>query len=256
MDGSGMSRLTIEGLTVCAGSNGPALLHDVSCALEAGQRRALVGRSGAGKSLIATSLMRLLRPPLGVVGGKAVLDGVDLLSLDERSMRAQRGPGLFLLFQGSGSALNPCLTLRTAVGRAAERRWKEAANERAEEALAEVGLADAMHRYPFELSGGMRQRALVAMALTLEPRLLIADEVTTGLDPVTQRETLASIDLLLEKTKASLLFITHDLRAAGALCPDAIVLDGGRVVAEGAWEALRDNAAAQELFKAARSLAS
>ncbi len=251
-----MARLTVEGLTVSAGSRGPELLNDVSFALEAGQRRALVGRSGAGKSLVAASLIRLLRPPLLVTAGKMVLDGLDLLSLDERSMRTQRGTGIFLLFQSSGSALNPCLTLRAAVTRAAVRRSAEDAPRRGDEALAALGLAGAVHRYPFELSGGMRQRALVAMAMALEPRLLVADEVTTGLDPLTQRETLASIDLLLEKTKASLLFITHDLRAAGALCQDAIVLDRGRVVAEGSWDALRRNEAASPFLDAARSLES
>jgi len=98
----------------------------------------------------------------------------------------------------------------------------------------------------------MRQRALVALALVLQPRLLIAEEPTTGLDPLTQREALASIDFLLRHTGASLLFITHDLRAAGALCPDALVLDRGRVVAEGDWEALWQNAAARDFLEAAR----
>jgi len=250
-----MSGLKVERLTVRAGSHGPKLLHDVSFQLESGRRRALVGRSGAGKSLIATALTRLLRPPLRIIGGKAFLDDVDLLSLDEESMRAQRGPGVFMLFQSPGSALNPCSTLRTTIRRAAERRRQDGAQERADEALAEVGLADARNRYPFELSGGMRQRALAAMALTLEPRLLIADETTTGLDPLTQRETLASLELLLEKTGASLLFITHDLRAAGSLCENAIALDGGRVVAEGSWDSLRDHEATRDFFHAARSLA-
>lgn len=249
-----MARLAVEDLTVRAAAAGPALLHGVSFSIEAGGRRALVGSSGAGKSLVATTLIRLLRPPLVVTGGSAVLDGVDLLRLDEQAMRAQRGAGVFLLFQSSGSALNPCLTLRTAVRRAAARRTPQDAAERADAALEEVGLADAAQRYPFELSGGMRQRAMVAMALTLEPRLLIADEPTTGLDPLTQREALASIDLLLAKTGASLLFITHDLRAAGALCQDAVVLDRGRVVAEGSWEALQQVEAAGHLLRAAGSL--
>jgi ABC-type glutathione transport system ATPase component len=103
----------------------------------------------------------------------------------------------------------------------------------------------------------MRQRVLVAMALVLQPRLLIADEPTTGLDPQTQNEVLSSIDVLLERTGASLLFITHDLRAAGVLCSDAMILDGGRIVAEGSWDALqsRDEAACGFL-RAARSLES
>lgn len=250
-----MANLIVKGLSVRAGPAGTQLLRDVSFSLAAGERRALVGRSGAGKSLVATSLIRLLRPPLVVTGGRAILDGRDLLSLDQRSMRAQRGTGIFLLFQSPGSALNPCWDLRTLVTRAAERRRREDAPRRAEQALLEVGLAEAADRYPFELSGGMRQRVLVAMALVLQPRLLIADEPTTGLDPQTQNEVLSSMDMLLNRTGASLLFITHDLRSAGVLCPDAIVIDRGSVVAEGSWEALRwRDEAARGFLKAARSL--
>jgi ABC-type glutathione transport system ATPase component len=250
-----MANLVVEGLSVHAGSGGPQLLRGVSFSLATGERRALVGRSGAGKSLVAASLIRLLRPPLVVTGGKAILDGTDLLSLDQRRMRAQRGTGIFLLFQSPGSALNPCWDLRTLVTQAAERRNRKDARQQTEQALQEVGLANAADRYPFELSGGMRQRVLIAMALVLQPRLLIADEPTTGLDPQTQSEVLSSMDMLLERTGASLLFITHDLRAAGVLCPEAMVLDSGRIVAQGPWEELRSGeAAACGFLKAARSL--
>jgi ABC-type glutathione transport system ATPase component len=118
----------------------------------------------------------------------------------------------------------------------------------------ELDLSTAADRYPFELSGGMRQRALAAMALVLQPRLLIADEPTTGLDPQTQREALSCIDLLLHRTGASLLFITHDLRAASVLCPSAIVLDRGSVAAEGSWEQLWSDGTAREFLGAARGL--
>lgn len=250
-----MANLLVEELSVQAGSGGPRLLREVSFSLAAGERRALVGRSGAGKSLVAASLIRLLRPPLVVTGGRAVLDGVDLLSLDPRRMRAQRGTGIFLLFQSPGSALNPCWDIRTMVTQAAERRGRKDAARRADQALLEVGLAGAARRYPFELSGGMRQRVLIAMALALQPRLLIADEPTTGLDPQTQNEVLSAMDMLLKRTGASLLFITHDLRAAGVLCPAAFVLDRGGIVAEGPWDALRSAAgAARGFLKSARSL--
>jgi peptide/nickel transport system ATP-binding protein len=252
-----MANLIVEGLSVHADSGGPQLLREVSFSLATGERRALVGRSGAGKSLVAASLIRLLRPPLVVTGGRAVLDGLDLLGLDQRRMRAHRGTGVFLLFQSPGSALNPCWDLRTLVTRAAERRNGKDAPQRAEQALLEVGLAQAADRYPFELSGGMRQRVLIAMALVLQPRLLVADEPTTGLDPQTQNEVLSSVDVLLQKTGASLLFITHDLRAAGVLCPAAFVLDRGRIVAEGSWGALRSRGNdARGLLESARSLES
>lgn len=247
--------IAVEALTVGVNNRGPRLLHEVSFRLAEGERKALVGRSGSGKSLIAASVMRLLRPPLTVRGGRVLLDGVDLFQLDPKAMRSQRGPGIFLLFQSPGSALNPCAKVRSQVLRVAGRRHGRQAEQRSEEALAAVGLQEAASQYPFELSGGMRQRVLIAMAMVLEPRVLIADEPTTGLDPLTQQEVLTGIDALLSRTGASLLFITHDLRAAGVLCRDAIVLDQGVVVAEGTWEQLRlAGDAATAILNAARSV--
>ncbi|MBK9169022.1 MAG: ABC transporter ATP-binding protein [Bryobacterales bacterium] len=251
-----MGRLIVEGLSVTVGPGGPRLLDNVSFQVADGQRRALVGRSGSGKSLIAASVMRLLRPPVVASAGRVLLDGTDLLLLDREAVRGQRGQGVFLLFQSPGSALNPCVTVEVQVRRAAARRDAATANERADEALATVGLREAARHYPFELSGGMRQRVLIAMALVLEPRVLIADEPTTGLDPLTQAEVLAGIDAFLRRTGASLLFITHDLRAAGVLCQGAVVLDQGKVVAEGSWDALRGSGtAADALVDAARRVA-
>jgi len=247
--------LIVEALTVGIGNSGPRLLHEVSFRLGQGERKALVGRSGSGKSLIAASLMRLLRPPLMVRGGNVLLDEVDLFQLDQTAMRDQRGAGIFLLFQSPGSALNPCARVRAQIVRVAVRRHGRQAEQRSEEALAAVGLAEAAGQYPFELSGGMRQRVLIAMAMVLEPRVLIADEPTTGLDPLTQQEVLAGIDALLSRTGASLLFISHDLRAAGVLCRDAIVLEQGVIVAEGAWDRLpRAGVGAAAILNAARSV--
>lgn len=250
-----MQRLVVDNLTVRVGPGGPALLDGLSFRLAAGERRALVGRSGAGKSLIAAAILRLLPAPLVVDGGRIELNGTDLLRLDAKAMREQRGRGVFWLFQSTGSALNPCVDVQTHVRRAAAHGGAAGAEPAAREALEAVGLPAAARKYPFELSGGMRQRVLIAMAMVLEPQVFIADEPTTGLDPVTQREVLAALNALLERTGAALLFITHDMRAAAVLCGDAIVLDRGRVAAEGRWEGLRDcGDAAGALVDAARGV--
>jgi len=250
-----MQRLVVDSLTVRVGPDGPALLRDVSFTLGHGERRALVGRSGAGKSLIAATTLRLLQAPLVAASGSVSLNGIDLLRLDSRSMREQRGRGVFWLFQSTGSALNPCMDVQTHVLRAAKRRGGPGADRAAATAIDAVGLSAAARKYPFELSGGMRQRVLIAMAMVLEPQVLIADEPTTGLDPLTQGEVLSALHTLLQRTGASLLFITHDMRAAGVLCSDAIVLDRGAVAAAGPWRTLAESGpAARALVDAARGV--
>ena len=250
-----MQRLVVDNLTVRVGPDGPALLRDVSFALGHGERRALVGRSGAGKSLIAATILRLLPAPLVAVSGSVLLSGMDLLRLDSRSMREHRGRGVFWLFQSTGSALNPCMDVQTHVRRAAAHQGTSGTDQAAATAINAVGLSAAARKYPFELSGGMRQRVLIAMAMVLEPQVLIADEPTTGLDPITQGEVLSGLNTLLQRTGASLLFITHDMRAAGVLCSDAIVLDRGAVAAAGPWQTLADRgSAARELVDAARKV--
>jgi len=228
--------LKVEGLTVSVGGPGPTLLEDVSFDLPPGNRLALLGTSGSGKSVTASALLRLLRPPLVVTSGRVLVDDVDLYGLDGRSMREHRGRSLFMIFQSPGTALNPCTNILTQVRRAAERREpsRAAALTIAAQALDAVGLNLRQGlQFPFELSGGMQQRVLVAMALALEPRVLLADEPTTGLDSLAQREVLRALEVMLERTGASLLFITHDLRAANVLCRNAMVLDRGRLVAKG-----------------------
>jgi ABC-type glutathione transport system ATPase component len=224
--------LVIDRLTVAR--DGRRLLDRVSLRVLPGQRLAIVGESGSGKSLLASTILRILRPPVRVTEGTIAVDGLDLLSLDAGAMRQHRGLTVFLVFQSHGPVLNPCLSVFTQVVRAAARRAPADARERTAAAFTMLGLpADAARRYPFEISGGMRQRVMIAMALVMEPRILIADEPTTGLDPLTQRDVLRAIDVMMTRTGASVLLVTHDLRAAGVLCRDAIVLHQGRVVAEG-----------------------
>jgi peptide/nickel transport system ATP-binding protein len=235
-----MANLHVESLSVSLAPSLPPLLHDISFSLPSGERRALIGRSGAGKSLLASAITGLLRSPLAVTQGKVSLDGLNLLDTAGAGFRPHRGQTIFHLLQNPGSALSPCLRVRAQVLRAAGLHDLRSAAERADEALRTVGLSPYAHRYPFELSGGMRQRVLMAMALVLNPSIWIADEPTTGLDPITRSEILDCLDLSLQTTCASLLFISHDLRAAARLCPQAIVLDRGRIVAQTPWDRLCD----------------
>src|SRR6185295_1426107 len=157
----------------------------VSFALEAGLVLGLVGESGCGKSMTALSLMRLVPAPGRIVGGRVLLDGRDLLELDERAMRAVRGAGLGMIFQEPMTSLNPVLTVGSQIAEAVRLHrgvGRREAWERAVELLNEVGIADPARRardYPHQLSGGMRQRVMIAIAISCEPRVLIADEPTT-----------------------------------------------------------------------------
>lgn len=223
--------LHVQDLTISDG-RGQALLDRVSFSLAAGERAALVGASGAGKSMLALALLRLLRPPLHTTAGQAWLDGEDLLALDPRALRGVRGTGVFLVFQSAGSLFDPV----TRIGRQLEQTAGRAGIERnlrhaCMEVMAQVGLpAECVRQYPFELSGGMKQRLLIAMALLLRPKLLIADEPTSGLDDDTAREVLAVLDAALRVTGSSLLFITHDLRLVQRHCGRVLVVDAGRLV--------------------------
>jgi ABC-type glutathione transport system ATPase component len=225
--------LEVDSLSVCAGETGSVPISGVSFQLGERERLAVVGRSGAGKSVLATAVAGLLRPPLRIDAG---------------SIRWGGEKSIFYLFQDPGSALSPCIRIRDQVRRAGS-------HQAPDDALAEVGLAQASQLFPHELSGGMRQRVLIAMALVRRPMLLIADEPTTGLDPVTQSEVLDSLDRLLDRTRAALLFITHDVRAAARMCPRALVLDRGRVAACSKWNRLAtDCSPGSELVRVVRSL--
>lgn len=244
-------QLDVRELSVDFGKGGRRLLHRVTFTLKARQRLALVGRSGAGKSLLAAALMRLMRPPLEISSGTALLDGDDLLHPSGNSHQRK----VFLLFQHAGLVLNPCWTIGEQIRRAAATRAQETAQERTKAALHSIGLEDCAQRYPFQLSGGMRQRVLMAIAMVLEPGVLIADETTTGLDPLTQSEVLTQLKLLLSRTNASLLYISHDIRSAAVLCSEALVMEEGEIVAAGAWNSLASlHPAAQRIVEASRSL--
>ncbi len=219
----------------------------VSFDVGAGETLGIVGESGCGKSVTALSILRLLPRRLArVVGGSIRFQGRDLLALDEPEMRDIRGNRIAMIFQEPMTSLNPVLTIGEQVAEALrihQHLPRGQALARAAEMLALVHMADPQRQlaaYPHQLSGGMRQRAMIAMALACEPALLIADEPTTALDVTIQAQILALMLELRERTGAAVLLITHDLGVVAETCQRVIVLYAGRVVEQADVEALFD----------------
>ncbi|GAB3206789.1 ATP-binding cassette domain-containing protein [Marinactinospora thermotolerans] len=234
------SLLTVEGLRI--GIAGRPIIDGVDLRLAEGEVTALVGRSGGGKSLTARALVGL-RPRSAEVEGRALLrvgDGVqeDLLALPPRRLRALRGAWVGYVFQEAQAALNPTVTVgrhfaETLRAHGVPRSLRYA---RGLAALRDAGVEEPERmwgRHPFELSGGQAQRVTIALACAPEPRLLIADEVTSALDPVTQAGVLDTLCSGARAAGRALLLITHDLAVAGRWADHVVVLEGGRVVESG-----------------------
>ncbi len=200
----------------------------------------IVGESGSGKSVTAYTLMRLVDiPPGEIAGGQAFFEGRDLLTMPMNEMRHIRGNDIAMVFQEPMTSLNPVFTIGDQIAEAVKLHQRvndrEAMN-RAIEALRLVGIAAPERRvkqYPHELSGGMRQRAMIAMALSCEPKLLIADEPTTALDVTIQAQILELIKAIQERTGTALMLITHDLAVVAETCEQIVVMYAGRVVESG-----------------------
>ncbi len=212
----------------------------VSFSLRRGQTLSVVGESGCGKSVTAMSVMRLLdMPPARIASGRILFEGRDLLTLSEEQMRKLRGNEIAMIFQEPMSSLNPVFSIGTQISEAVRLHFgvdKKEALERAIEALRLVGIAYPERRvkqYPHEMSGGMRQRVMIAMALACEPRLLIADEPTTALDVTIQAQILDLIRTIQERTQTAVLLITHDLGVVAEMADDVVVMYAGRVVEHG-----------------------
>jgi oligopeptide/dipeptide ABC transporter ATP-binding protein len=241
--------LEIRDLSVSFAADGGRLqaVDRVSFAVPRGRTVALVGESGCGKSVTAHSILRLLpSPPARIDGGEILLEGRDLLKLPEREMRAVRGGRIGMVFQEPMTSLNPVYTVGFQIEEAIRLHRdvsRREAKKLAVEGLARVGFPEPARRidsYAHELSGGMRQRVLIAIALACSPALLVADEPTTALDATVQAQILELLAKLREESGMSLLLIAHDLALVGEVADDLVVLYAGVVVERGpAREVLR-----------------
>ena len=212
----------------------------VSFHVDEGETVGVVGESGCGKSVTALSILRLVQSPPGrIARGRILFDGRDLLALTEREMRSVRGDDIAMIFQEPMTSLNPVFTVGEQVAEAIRLHRhvsKHEAWEQAVRMLEEVEITDAASRaqdYPHQLSGGMRQRVMIAMALSCNPRLLIADEPTTALDVTIQAQILDLLASLKRRFKMALMLITHDLGVVAQQTDRILVMYAGRVVEEG-----------------------
>lgn len=213
---------------------GPVVaVKSVSYEIHRGETLGIVGESGCGKSVTSFSLMRLIESPGEITGGEAILDGENLLNLSEKEMESRRGHKMAMIFQEPMTALNPVLTVGRQMDEQIMRHMnltQKESRERAIEMLAMVGIPSPKDRYacyPHQLSGGMRQRAMIAMALSCNPLFLIADEPTTALDVTIQAQILELFQELQEKYNMAIQFITHDLGVISEMADRVMVMYAG-----------------------------
>ena len=238
--------LTIENLRIALpeGADRPYAVDDVSLELRAGEILCIVGESGSGKSMAANAMMGLLPDLVRPVAGRILYDGADLLLLPETDLRGRK---LAMIFQEPMSALNPLMRVEDQIAEVFEAHGRLAPRARTARAVAlldEVGIPEpekAARAYPFQLSGGQRQRVMIAMALALEPEILIADEPTTALDVTTQAQILELIRVLQAKRGMAVMFITHDFGVVAEIADRVAVMQEGRIVETGTAEAVLDN---------------
>lgn len=242
--------LAVKDLTVEYTSGGDVIhaVNGVSFNLEKGRSLGLVGETGAGKTTIAKAIMRILpTPPSRIAGGEIKLDGTDLLQAQESEMLKVRGQRISMIFQDPMTALNPTMTIGaqiTEVARLHGVESKEEAEEMAKGILRHVGIVEGrFNDYPYQFSGGMRQRVVIAMALIFKPDLLLADEPTTALDVTIQAQILKFMRHFKEKFDTSVILITHDLGIVAENCDDVAVVYAGQILEYGKLEDIFDHPA-------------
>lgn len=240
--------------------NGKPIVDDVDLDIADGERVGLVGSSGSGKSMIARAMMGLL-PATAQVTGSVELGGTQIVGASDAAVADLRGRYVGMVFQNPSAALNPVMTVAQQVGLPLYLHYDLSLAERSERVtamLAKVGLGeDVLAKYPHELSGGQRQRVGIATALVTSPRLIIADEPTTALDSITQRQIVDLLTSLVDDAGASMLFITHDFAVLARATTRCYVLDGGSIAETGTTASLLQAPAsepARRLVDAARLL--
>lgn len=230
--------LSVEHLVISTLQDPRVLINDVTFEVHEGEAVGVVGESGSGKTLSALSILGLLPRGVAVAEGSIEYNGIDLAKISPQEMRRIRGSEISLVYQDPMTALNPVMKIGDQLLEVIESHEKidDSSEERVREALKEVGIPDvtrAMASYPHEFSGGMRQRVMIAMALILSPKLLIADEPTTALDVTIQQQILALVAEERRKRNMSMLWITHDLGVVANLVDRLIVMYAGRIVESG-----------------------
>jgi peptide/nickel transport system ATP-binding protein len=231
-------------IDVGSGARAVPLVDAVSFTVEAGQTLGIVGESGSGKSTLALSLIRLLPRQVDIAGGRIVFDGRDLSTCSERELRAIRGSQIGFVFQDPMSSLNPTRRVGIQVAEVLTRHRgmsRRDALRRAEELFESVKIArakDRLRAYPHELSGGMCQRVTIAMAMACSPKLIVADEPTTALDPTVEAQVLSLLQELKQDHGMALILISHDLRVVSGVADDVAVMYAGEFVEYGSADAV------------------
>lgn len=232
-------------VTLGRGSRAAPVVRGVSWSVEPGRTLGVVGESGSGKSMTVLAATGLVPPP-ATVHGRALLDGTDLLTLRGRALERARGSRLGFVFQDPMTSLNPLLTVERQITEGLEEHrgmTRRAARGRARELLDLVGIPDPDRRldtYPHQMSGGMRQRVMIAIALACEPAVLIADEPTTALDVTTQAQILDVVRDLQERIGMAVVWISHDLGVVGGIADEVVVMYSGQVVEQAPVQTLHD----------------
>ena len=219
-------------------------VNGVSFSLEPGKTLGIVGESGSGKSVTAYSIMQILAETGNIVDGQVLFEGKDITKWNEKQMQNFRGKKVSIIFQDPMTSLNPVFTVGYQLEEAVllhTEKTKREARDRAIEMLTLVGVNDPasrMRQYPHELSGGMRQRVMIAMALCCEPDILIADEPTTALDVTIQAQILELMQDLQKKMGMAIIMVTHDLGVIASMCDEILVMYGGRICERGTADAI------------------
>jgi oligopeptide/dipeptide ABC transporter ATP-binding protein len=238
----GVPLLSVQDLTVGVRQGRDrtvSIVEGVSFDVDPGQRMGIVGESGSGKSLTLRAIAGLLPRPVEVLSGRVEYNGVDLLGMPAKKRRTLMGPEIAMIFQEPMTALNPVVRVGDQIAEGPRRHLGLSAKEAGELAvsmMARTGIPDPVRRaraYPHELSGGLRQRIMIAMAVSCGPRLLLCDEPTTALDVTVQLQVLKLLERLCEDTGTSLVFVTHDLAVVNQTCSELAVMYAGHIVESG-----------------------